>query len=218
MEENIKSRAEAYLEYALKKNNNYPKPVSRQEYYLLSVAEEVRNGGADQATITEAVNSYLEKNPVSSTFDEYLEVTNAIGNLTEGTQLYNMDIKEIIKLMTTVIKNEWNGMNILYGTTDTSPSDLETIYATDFSITQADGSLDYVTATINCNNKRILFATPTSCPFKKIIDQNGLDVTKSFTEVQVTLILSGGMTLDYLAYVQNDICGVTDFNIYLYFA
>ena len=217
MEENIKSRAEAYLEYALKKNNNYPKPVSRQEYYLLSVAEEVRNGGADQATITEAVNSYLKKNPVSSTFDEYLEVTNAIGNLTEGTQLYNMDIKEIIKLMTTVIKNEWDGANILYGTTEYAPEEINTIYATDFSITQADGSLDYVAVTLTCANKRLLFATPTSCSFKKIIDQNGLDVTKSFTQTEATLILESGMSLDYLAYVENDTCGVTDFTIYLYF-
>ncbi len=217
MEENIKSRAEAYLEYAIGNKENYPKPVTREDYYLLSVAQEVRAGGADQATITEAVNSYLEKNPVNNTFDETVEVNNAIGNLTEGTQLYNMDIKEIIKLIVTKEMTAWDGANIIYGTTEYAPEEINTIYATDFSTTQADGSLDYVTATLTCKNKRLLFATPISFPFKKIIDQNGLDVTKSFTEVQVTLILNGGMTLDYLAYVQNNICGVTDFTIYLYF-
>lgn len=63
------SRAEEYLNYALKNQENYPDPISRMDYYLLSVAQEVRSGGADPATITEAVNSYLTENPVQAMSD-----------------------------------------------------------------------------------------------------------------------------------------------------
>lgn len=66
------SRAEAYLNYALKNQETYPKPISRIDYYLLSLAQEVRAGGADPATITTAVNDYLAANPVSAMTDEQI--------------------------------------------------------------------------------------------------------------------------------------------------
>ena len=64
------SRSEAYLNYALKNQETYPKPISRIDYYLLSLAQEVRAGGADPATITTAVNDYLAANPVQAMSDE----------------------------------------------------------------------------------------------------------------------------------------------------
>lgn len=66
------SRAEEYLNYALKNQETYPEPISRMDYYLLSVAQEVRAGGADPATITEAVNTYLAENPVEAMTDEQI--------------------------------------------------------------------------------------------------------------------------------------------------
>lgn len=223
MEENI-SRADAYLEYALKKNNNYPKPVSRQEYYLLSVAEEVRNGGADQATITEAVNSYLEKNPVSSTFDEYLEVNNAIGNLIAGTNLYGMDIKEIIKLMVTKEMPLWNGANIIWGITSMTPEELQSnpvLKIEDYNRETADGNLDYIRIDTTCINQRFIFAVPYNCPLYKILDQNGLDCTDSYTRIDITLDISslGGFATgtSYIAYILTNTCLVRDFSNYLYF-
>ena len=84
MEENIKSRAEAYLLYAMGNKENYPKPVTREDYYLLSLAQEVRSGGADPATITTAVNDYLAANPVQAMTDEQI-ATSVNKSISDGT-------------------------------------------------------------------------------------------------------------------------------------
>ena len=47
MNTDVVSRAEAYLEYAQKIRDDYPEPVARMDFHLLSVAEQVRLGGAD---------------------------------------------------------------------------------------------------------------------------------------------------------------------------
>ena len=78
------SRAEEYLNYALKNQETYPEPISRMDYYLLSVAQEVRSGGADPATITEAVNSYLAENPVEAMTDEQI-ATSVNKSISDGT-------------------------------------------------------------------------------------------------------------------------------------
>ena len=55
----VVSRAEAYLEYAQNIRADYPEPVARIDYHLLSLTQLVRLGGADEQVIIDAVNDYL---------------------------------------------------------------------------------------------------------------------------------------------------------------
>lgn len=93
------SRAEAYLNYALKNQETYPKPISRMDYYLLALAEEVRKGGASEETITSAVNSYLTANPVQAITDDQIatSVNNSInsGNIDITDKHYPFSIDSI---------------------------------------------------------------------------------------------------------------------------
>lgn len=82
--ENIISRSEAYLNYALKNQDDYPEPISRMDHYLLSVAQEVRAGGASEEVIKEAVNNYLSANPIQQMTDEQI-ATSVNKSISDGT-------------------------------------------------------------------------------------------------------------------------------------
>ena len=69
MDSNVISRAEAYLEYAQNLRNDYPEPVSRIDFHLLSIAQQVKMGGADIQTIKDAINDYLTANPPGTMTD-----------------------------------------------------------------------------------------------------------------------------------------------------
>lgn len=68
------SRAEEYLNYALKNQEDYPEPISRMDYYLLSLAQEVRSGSVDKDAIKEAVSEYLAENSLQNKQIDYCQL------------------------------------------------------------------------------------------------------------------------------------------------
>lgn len=72
------SRAEAYLNYALKNQEDYPEPISRIDYYLLSVAQEVRAGGGlifDDIITTKTLETEVDESVLGQDYlGGYIEI------------------------------------------------------------------------------------------------------------------------------------------------
>ena len=86
MDLNIINRAESYYEYALLKRNNFPKPVTKEDFYLLALAEQVRlgTGGA-----------------VDSIVADWGKTTVTVGKLNAGT---NTDGKTAIQILESMLR------------------------------------------------------------------------------------------------------------------
>ena len=90
MDLNIINRAESYYEYALLKRNNFPKPVTKEDFYLLALAEQVRLGGGG------AVDSIVA---------DWGNTTVTVGKLTAGT---NTDGKTAIQILEAMLRGYVN--------------------------------------------------------------------------------------------------------------
>ena len=87
MDLNIINRAESYYEYALLKRNNFPKPVTREDFYLLALAEQVRLGTGGGA--------------VDSIVADWGKTTVTVGKLNAGT---NTDGKTAIQILESMLR------------------------------------------------------------------------------------------------------------------
>ena len=87
MDKNITNRAESYYEYALLKRNNFPKPVTREDFYLLALAEQVRLGTGGGA--------------VDSIVADWGKTTVTVGKLNAGT---NTDGKTAIQILESMLR------------------------------------------------------------------------------------------------------------------
>ena len=87
MDLNIINRAESYYEYALLKRNNFPKPVTKEDFYLLALAEQVRLGGSGGA--------------VDLVVADWGKTTVTVGKLNAGT---NTDGKTAIQILEAMLR------------------------------------------------------------------------------------------------------------------
>lgn len=76
------SRAEEYLNYALKNQETYPEPVARMDYYLLSLAQEVRSGNSNVGLNFEDKN-VLEDRKISANVDDTIIKQEYLGGYIE---------------------------------------------------------------------------------------------------------------------------------------
>ena len=90
MDLNIIKRAESYYEYALLKRNNFPKPVTKEDFYLLALAEQVRLGGGGA---------------VDSVVADWGNTTVTVGKLSAGT---NTDGKTAIQILEAMLRGYVN--------------------------------------------------------------------------------------------------------------
>ena len=133
MDNNIISRAEAYLQYAQNLRSDYPEPISRLDFYLLSIAQEVRLGGADPQTIIDAVNDYLTANPPQTMTDTQIadSVNRSIssGYITVGSSLTTEQEENIAKIpdMNTDISTLQNDMSNIHSEVTTVKTDIDSL-------------------------------------------------------------------------------------------
>ena len=133
MDNNIISRAEAYLQYAQNLRSDYPEPISRLDFYLLSTAQEVRLGGADPQTIIDAVNDYLTTNPPQTMTDTQIadSVNRSIssGYITVGSSLTTEQEENIAKIpdMNTDISTLQNDMSNIHSEVTTVKTDIDSL-------------------------------------------------------------------------------------------
>ena len=99
MSQEIFSRTDAYLAYAMRETDTYPAPQSRLDEMLIELAETVRLGGASPDVIRQAVNDYLAANPPAGMTDEQIadSVNDSIanGDIQVGTVLTTEQINNI---------------------------------------------------------------------------------------------------------------------------
>ena len=99
MSQEIFSRTDAYLAYAMRETDTYPAPQSRLDEMLIELAETVRLGGASPDVIRQAVNDYLAANPPAGMTDEQIadSVNDSIanGDIQVGTVLTTDQINNI---------------------------------------------------------------------------------------------------------------------------
>ena len=99
MSQEIFSRTDAYLAYAMRQTDTYPAPQSRLDKGLIELAEAVRLGGASPDVIRQAVNDYLAANPPAGMTDEEIadSVNDSIanGDIQVGTVLTADQINNI---------------------------------------------------------------------------------------------------------------------------
>ena len=86
MDVNIINRAESYYEYALLQRNNFPKPVTREDFYLLALAEQVRLGTGGAVDLVVA---------------DWGKTTVTVGKLNAGT---NTDGKTAIQILESMLR------------------------------------------------------------------------------------------------------------------
>ena len=132
--------------------------------------------------------------------DEYITVSNPIGQLTKDTSLYGMNIVDIIKLIVQEEVQPWSGVAVLYGClSDISFDTIE--YASCGLSNDTTTSNIYILATYNnLSNEHAVFLCPQSSPVVYIEDQNGFDNTGEFDVKTVTINLPGGNSAKYLMY------------------
>ena len=90
MDGNIINRAESYYEYALLQRNNFPKPVTREDFYLLALAEQVRLGTGGAVDLVVA---------------DWGKTTVTVGKLNAGT---NTDGKTAIQILESMLRGYVN--------------------------------------------------------------------------------------------------------------
>lgn len=87
----VTSRAEEYLNYALKNQEDYPEPISRMDYYLLSVAQEVRSGGSGTTNYADLTNkpsiNGVELSGNKTLADLGIDITTTIGPMSTHNQV-----------------------------------------------------------------------------------------------------------------------------------
>lgn len=87
----VTSRAEEYLNYALKNQEDYPEPISRMDYYLLSVAQEVRSGGSGTTNYADLTNkpsiNGVELSGNKTLAELGVDITTTIGPMSTHTQV-----------------------------------------------------------------------------------------------------------------------------------
>lgn len=103
MDKNITNRAESYYEYALLQRNNFPKPVTREDFYLLALAEQVRLGTGGAVDLVVA---------------DWGKTTVTVGKLNAGT---NTDGKTAIQILESMLRGYVNAScNVNYSEVNTT--------------------------------------------------------------------------------------------------
>ena len=131
--------------------------------------------------------------------DEYIIVNNPIGQLTKDTNLYGMNIVDIIKLLVQEEVQPWSGATVLYGSlSDISSDTIE--YASCGLSNDTTTSEIYISESYNLRNEYAVFLCHPGSPVVYIEDQNGFNNTGEFDVKTVTINLPGGNSTRYLMY------------------
>ena len=131
--------------------------------------------------------------------DEYIIVNNPIGQLTKDTNLYGMNIVDIIKLLVQEEVRPWSGATVLYGSlSDISSDTIE--YASCGLSNDTTTSEIYISESYNLRNEYAVFLCHPGSPVVYIEDQNGFNNTGEFDVKTVTINLPGGNSTRYLMY------------------
>ena len=131
--------------------------------------------------------------------DEYIIVNNPIGQLTKDTNLYGMNIVDIIKLLVQEEVQPWSGVTVLYGSlSDISSDTIE--YASCGLSNDTTTSEIYISESYNLRNEYAVFLCHPGSPVVYIEDQNGFNNTGEFDVKTVTINLPGGNSTRYLMY------------------
>lgn len=131
--------------------------------------------------------------------DEYIIVNNPIGQLTKDTNLYGMNIVDIIKLLVQEEVRPWSGVTVLYGSlSDISSDTIE--YASCGLSNDTTTSEIYISESYNLSNEYAVFLCHPGSPVVYIEDQNGFNNTGEFDVKTVTINLPGGNSTRYLMY------------------
>lgn len=132
--------------------------------------------------------------------NEYITVSNPIGQLTKDTSLYGMNIVDIIKLIVQEEVQPWSDVAVLYGSlSDISSDTIE--YASCGLSKDTTTSNIYISETYNnLRNEHAVFLCPTTSPVVYIEDQNGFNNTSEFDVKTVTINFPTGNSITYLMY------------------
>lgn len=134
--------------------------------------------------------------------NEYITVSNPIGQLTKDTSLYGMNIVDIIKLIVQEEVKSWSDVAVLYGSlSDISSDTIE--YASCGLSNDITTSEIYISESYNLSNEYAVFLCPQNAPVVYIEDQNGFNITSEFDVKTVTINLPGGTSAKYLMYHTN---------------
>ena len=149
--------------------------------------------------------------------DEYIPVSNPIGQLTKDTNLYGMNIVDIIKLIVQEEVQPWSDIAVLYGSlSDISSDTIE--YASCGLSNDITTSNIYISETYNnLRNEYAVFLCPQSSPVVYIEDQNGLNNTSSFGVKTVTINLPVGSPKYLMYYTTNRLTFNSEFRYRFYF-
>ena len=150
------------------------------------------------------------------TISESVIVENSIGQLTKGTDLYGMDLFEVIKKMVKKVVKLWNGTTMLYGAMD--DISVDTIDFTASGLNTITGTNESYLKTIhNTHSQYTVFLCPNNIDVVTVKDQNGLDYTECFLKKDINLVVSTGMIVQYTMYYSEVKTTVTDYKMYWYF-
>ena len=131
--------------------------------------------------------------------DEYIIVSNPIGQLTKDTNLYGMNIVDIIKLLVQEEVRPWSGFTVLYGSlSDISSDTIE--YASCGLSNDTTTSEIYISESYNLRNEYAVFLCHPGSPVVYIEDQNGFNNTSEFDVKTVTINFPAGNSTRYLMY------------------
>lgn len=131
--------------------------------------------------------------------DEYIIVSNPIGQLTKDTSLYGMNIVDIIKLIVQEEVKSWSNVTVLYGSlSDISSDTIE--YASCGLSNDTTTSEIYISESYNLSYEHAVFLCPTTSPVVYIEDQNGFNNTSEFDVKTVTINFPTGNSVTYLMY------------------
>lgn len=131
--------------------------------------------------------------------DEYITVSNPIGQLTKDTSLYGMNIVDIIKLIVQEEVRPWSNVTVLYGSlSDISSDTIE--YASCGLSNDTTTSEIYISESYNLSNEHAVFLCSQTSPVVYIKDQNGFNNTSEFDVKIVTINFPAGNSIQYLMY------------------
>lgn len=174
---------------------------------LVTRIDEIKITDIIDDTNTEATDKTLSSSKIENTFakcqdliiDEYIIVNNPIGQLTKDTNLYGMNIVDIIKLLVQEEVRPWSGATVLYGSlSDISSDTIE--YASCGLSNDTTTSEIYISESYNLRNEYAVFLCHPGSPVVYIEDQNGFNNTGEFDVKTVTINLPGGNSTRYLMY------------------